>query len=96
MYLVIVSVIPTWTLIVMSFFIILSFFQENQNTVSDQQPEEKDKVMGTHTFQALLNTLPEKVSKHMAKNLSVPIAFVCLLHLANEKVSPSCKSILYD
>lgn len=41
---------------------------------------------GTLSFQELLNDLPQNVSTHMAKNLSVPIAFVCLLHLANEKV----------
>lgn len=41
---------------------------------------------GTLSFQELLNELPQNVSTHMAKNLSVPIAFVCLLHLANEKV----------
>lgn len=40
---------------------------------------------GKITFQQLLNELPEKVSGQTAKNLSVPIAFVCLLHLANEK-----------
>lgn len=26
----------------------------------------------------------------MANNLSIPLAFVCLLHLANEKVSAAC------
>ncbi|XP_062571200.1 condensin complex subunit 2-like, partial [Saccostrea cucullata] len=40
---------------------------------------------GSLSFQELLNDLPQNVSSHMAKNLSVPIAFVCLLHLANEK-----------
>nr|XP_022339917.1 condensin complex subunit 2-like [Crassostrea virginica] len=40
---------------------------------------------GSLSFQDLLNDLPQNVSTHMAKNLSVPIAFVCLLHLANEK-----------
>ena len=35
----------------------------------------------------MYSTLPDKLSKTMAKNLSVPIAFVCLLHLCNEKVS---------
>jgi condensin complex subunit 2 len=44
---------------------------------------------GKLTFQKLLNDLPEKVSGQTARNLSVPIAFVCLLHLANEKVSVS-------
>ena len=41
---------------------------------------------GVLTFQGLLNDLPEKVSGQTARNLSVPIAFVCLQHLANEKV----------
>ena len=43
-------------------------------------------VSGTHSFQALLDELPRRISKTLTKNLSVPIAFVCLLHLANEKV----------
>ncbi|XP_060079237.1 condensin complex subunit 2-like [Ylistrum balloti] len=42
-------------------------------------------MTGTCTFQDLLNILPDKVSSQTAKNLSVPIAFACLLHLANEK-----------
>ena len=37
-------------------------------------------------FQSLLEALPSQVSAGTARNLSVPIAFVCLLHLANEKV----------
>ena len=41
---------------------------------------------GILMFQELLKDLPGKVSGQTAKNLSVPIAFVCLLHLANEKV----------
>ena len=43
-------------------------------------------VAGTHSFQALLDELPRRISKTLTKNLRVPIAFVCLLHLANEKV----------
>ena len=39
------------------------------------------------SFKDIYDMLPEELSKTMAKNLSVPIAFVCLLHLANEKVS---------
>lgn len=38
------------------------------------------------SFQSLLQALPSCVSSQTAQNLSVPIAFVCLLHLANEKV----------
>lgn len=50
---------------------------------------------GTLSFQELLNDLPQNVSTHMAKNLSVPIAFVCLLHLANEKVGFAVIITLY-
>ncbi|XP_061194277.1 condensin complex subunit 2-like [Saccostrea echinata] len=50
---------------------------ENSNGSTDMN--------GSLSFQELLNDLPQNVSSHMAKNLSVPIAFVCLLHLANEK-----------
>ena len=41
----------------------------------------------TISFASLLSELPNRVSGQMAENLSVPITFVCLLHLANEKVS---------
>lgn len=53
---------------------------QNQNA-SPEDPEMK----GTCTFQDLLTVIPDKVSSQTAKNLSVPIAFACLLHLANEK-----------
>ena len=46
-------------------------------------------VCGTHSFQEVLNKLPKRLTKQTARNCSVPIAFVCLLHLANEKVKPS-------
>jgi condensin complex subunit 2 len=46
----------------------------------------KDSVTKPCKFTELYHTMPSKISKQMAKNLSVPIAFVCLLHLANEKV----------
>ncbi|XP_033756730.1 condensin complex subunit 2-like isoform X2 [Pecten maximus] len=52
---------------------------QNKNSSSDQE------MTGTCTFQDLLTILPDKVSSQTAKNLSVPIAFACLLHLANEK-----------
>ncbi|ESO96826.1 hypothetical protein LOTGIDRAFT_231660 [Lottia gigantea] len=51
-----------------------------------QEEESENITMNTSwSFQSLLEQLPEKVSTNTAKNLSVPIAFVCLLHLANEK-----------
>ncbi|KAK7474320.1 hypothetical protein BaRGS_00034455 [Batillaria attramentaria] len=42
-------------------------------------------MTGKWGFQDLLQALPSHVSSNTARNLSVPIAFVCLLHLANEK-----------
>ena len=38
------------------------------------------------SFKDLYQKVPPLIPKQMAKNLSVPIAFVCILHLANEKV----------
>ena len=46
----------------------------------------KESITKPCNFTDLYHTIPSKISKQMAKNLSIPIAFVCLLHLANEKV----------
>ncbi|KAK7110884.1 condensin complex subunit 2-like [Littorina saxatilis] len=54
-------------------------------TPSGRSEEEERMMQAQWRFQSLLETLPTQVSSSMAKNLSVPIAFVCLLHLANEK-----------
>lgn len=37
------------------------------------------------SFSNLYGTLPRLIPNQMAENLSVPLAFNCLLHLANEK-----------
>ncbi|XP_060588425.1 condensin complex subunit 2-like [Ruditapes philippinarum] len=57
----------------------------NTNNSASNEPGTSKEMEGKLTFQKLLNDLPEKVSGQTARNLSVPIAFVCLLHLANEK-----------
>ena len=63
---------------------------QNTNNLSEQPgtstSDSAKEMLGSLSFQRLLNDLPEKVSGQTARNLSVPIAFVCLLHLANEKV----------
>lgn len=46
----------------------------------------KESISKPWKFIELYNAIPNKISEHMANNLSVPIAFVCLLHLVNEKV----------
>jgi len=54
-----------------------------QETESEKdQPKD---VSGSYTFKSMYDALPNKVSSNMSKNLSAPIAFVCLLYLANEK-----------
>lgn len=56
--------------------------------VVDQQGKQTDNndVTYPHSFKEVYAQLPGKLSKNMSKNLSVSIAFVCILHLANEKV----------
>lgn len=56
-----------------------------QPDVAAAAAEFSDKVTGNHTFKTMYSDLPGKVSTNMAKNLSGPISFVCLLYLANEK-----------
>lgn len=66
-------------------------FQENIPSESEgvtEKPGLEDNAWSDpKSFKNIYSNLPEKISKNMAKNLSVPIAFVCVLHLANEKVS---------
>lgn len=50
------------------------------------EEKEPTEVEGSFSFKSMYDALPSKVSSNMAKNLSGPIAFVCLLYLANEKV----------
>ncbi|KAL3863722.1 hypothetical protein ACJMK2_005465 [Sinanodonta woodiana] len=65
--------------------------EEAQNINNNSVEAEKrltgfvKEMTGSCTFQELLTDLPSKLSGQTAQNLSVPIAFVCLLHLANEK-----------
>lgn len=62
--------------------------QENKENVPvDQQRNEKEESVVSQicSFKELYDKLPGKLSKNMSKNLSVSIAFVCILHLANEK-----------
>lgn len=42
-------------------------------------------VTQQHSFADIVGDVPTKVSQKTAENLSVPIMFVALLHLANEK-----------
>lgn len=47
------------------------------------------------TFSHLYAKLPNLLSQAMAKEVSIPIAFVSLLHLANEKVITNSLILCY-
>ncbi|CAL8347653.1 unnamed protein product [Lota lota] len=51
----------------------------------DSQPAETSEVAGEKVFSETTNSLLQSLPNAMAQNLSVPLAFVALLHLANEK-----------
>jgi len=60
---------------------------ENINDVFDGQEKQNglDSPEEPQSFKDMYSILPSKLSQSASKNLSVPIAFVCLLYLANEK-----------
>uniref|UniRef100_A0AAY4B2L6 Condensin complex subunit 2 n=1 Tax=Denticeps clupeoides TaxID=299321 RepID=A0AAY4B2L6_9TELE len=53
--------------------------------------EKQEEVPGEKFFSESTRTLVQKLPTSMANNLSVPLAFVALLHLANEKTLELCK-----
>lgn len=55
-----------------------------ENVKPDLVTEDKPSKQQDFTFADLYKVLPNQISHNMAENLSVPIAFACLLHLANE------------
>lgn len=74
--------------------ILVSSPSENDDTNKENVPDtlsnhvvdgDVDIITKPCSFSDLYSKIPAKISKNMAKSLSVPIAFVCLLHLANEK-----------
>ncbi|XP_071793554.1 condensin complex subunit 2-like [Asterias amurensis] len=59
--------------------------QDKENFPSHNDLTKRTSVAGLQSFKDLYEQIPAKLSRTMSKNLSIPIAFVCLLHLANEK-----------
>ena len=55
------------------------------NVIYLQKNEENNSLNQPQLFSEMYSSLPGKVSSNMWENMSVPIAFTCLLHLANEK-----------
>ncbi|KAM6369884.1 condensin complex subunit 2 isoform 2-T2 [Pluvialis apricaria] len=62
---------------------------QKKQTVAEMEDAEKEKdisvVEGEKIFSSITKELLHRLPSVMAKNLSIPLAFVCLLHLANEK-----------
>ena len=83
-----------------SYYKITIIFQNSEVVQTEAEPSEVDLSKGIEeltmrekcmleqcSFTKMLERLPSHLSETAVKNLSVPIAFVCLLHLANEKVT---------
>ncbi|XP_037339617.2 condensin complex subunit 2 [Pungitius pungitius] len=56
-----------------------------ENPAEEDDAGEKSGVCGEKVFSKTTETLLQRLPNTMAQNLSVPLAFVALLHLANEK-----------
>ncbi|XP_074930630.1 condensin complex subunit 2 isoform X1 [Phalacrocorax aristotelis] len=59
--------------------------KETAAEVEDEEEEDISTVTGEVVFSDITKELFHRLPSAMASNLSVPIAFACLLHLANEK-----------
>ncbi|XP_049687244.1 condensin complex subunit 2 isoform X2 [Accipiter gentilis] len=62
---------------------------EKKETVAEMEDAEKEEdtsmVAGEKVFSSITKELLHRLPSVMVNNLSVPLAFACLLHLANEK-----------
>merc|ERR1719384_2311218 len=61
--------------------------KENREDVPENQEDSDANELPETSFQALYKTLkmPGKLPKNQSENLSVPLAFIALLHLCNEQ-----------
>uniref|UniRef100_A0ACB8EYV0 Uncharacterized protein n=2 Tax=Sphaerodactylus townsendi TaxID=933632 RepID=A0ACB8EYV0_9SAUR len=59
--------------------------QTEEEHVALEKSSDASVVMGQKVFSDITNDLLHRLPSVMAKNLSIPLAFACLLHLANEK-----------
>lgn len=58
---------------------------KEEANVTIQSTTTADDLQSESRFSTIYRHLPLGISKSMSDNLSVPLAFTCLLHLANEK-----------
>ncbi|NXS65004.1 CND2 protein, partial [Pandion haliaetus] len=59
--------------------------KETVAEVNSEKEEDTSVVAGEKVFSSIVKELLHRLPSVMATNLSVPLAFACLLHLANEK-----------
>ncbi|KAM6331364.1 condensin complex subunit 2 isoform 3-T3 [Alca torda] len=63
--------------------------EQKKETAAEMEDAEKEEdtsvVAGEKVFSSITKELLHRLPSVMAKNLSIPLAFACLLHLANEK-----------
>ncbi|KAA0717026.1 Condensin complex subunit 2 [Triplophysa tibetana] len=59
--------------------------ESSEKKAKEVQNEETTVVPGEKSFSQSIRNLVQRLPSNMATNLSVPLAFVALLHLANEK-----------
>ncbi|XP_017270036.1 condensin complex subunit 2 isoform X2 [Kryptolebias marmoratus] len=59
--------------------------ESSEKTAQVEKTAETPEVSGEKVFSQTTKTLLQRLPNTMAQNLSVPLAFVALLHLANEK-----------
>ncbi|NXN63419.1 CND2 protein, partial [Himantopus himantopus] len=59
--------------------------KETVAEVNAEKEEDISAVEGEKVFSSITKELLHRLPSAMAENLSIPLAFVCLLHLANEK-----------
>ncbi|XP_077456976.1 condensin complex subunit 2 [Stigmatopora argus] len=59
--------------------------ESEENPTQEEEVTENPEVCGDKVFSQTTSTLLQRLPNTMAQNLSVPLAFVALLHLANEK-----------
>ncbi|XP_034941930.1 condensin complex subunit 2 [Chelonus insularis] len=63
----------------------LETIEQNNDENIDITNQDNPGVKGEKSFAKVFESLPDKLNKNDAEELSFPIAFVSLLHLANEK-----------
>ncbi|KAI4479677.1 hypothetical protein M0804_010727 [Polistes exclamans] len=78
-----------------------AMLKKNINTDNKEETQQNDQIIQSITFSDIYKSLPNVLSKSNAEALSLPIAIVSLLHLANEKSLtlsslPDCSDIIIE